>query len=110
MPKYLCEADYTAEGSAGLIKDGGSKRREVVTAAIKASGGSVEAFYFAFGTRDVVIIMDLPDNASAAALSLAVAATGSTRIKVTPLLTCAEIDTAAEKARKGTGYRAPGAS
>ncbi|MCC7010218.1 MAG: GYD domain-containing protein [Acidobacteria bacterium] len=106
MPKYLCEADYSQQGTSGLIKDGGSKRRAAVEAATKSVGGTLEAFYYAFGIRDVVIIVDLPDNVTAAALSLAVGATGAVTLKTTPLITCEEIDAAAKKAVR---YRAPGA-
>ena len=106
MPKYLFEADYTAEGTKGLIKEGGTKRRAAVSAALKAVGGKLEAFYFTFGTRDAVLIVDVPDNVSALAVSLAVGASGAVTLKTTPLITGEEVDAAAKKA---VGYRAPGA-
>ena len=49
MPKYLIQATYTAEGAKGLLSEGGTKRRDAAAKAIKAAGGKVEAFYFAFG-------------------------------------------------------------
>ena len=49
MPKYLIQASYTREGVHGLLKEGGSSRIETVTELIKGMGGTVEAFYFAFG-------------------------------------------------------------
>ena len=106
MPKYLCEVDYTQNGTAGLIKDGGTKRRQAVEAAVKSVGGSIDVFYFSFGIRDAVIIADLPDNVAAAAISLAVSASGAVSVKTTPLLTCEQIDAAVGKK---VGYRAPGA-
>jgi uncharacterized protein with GYD domain len=106
MPKYLVNASYTAEGVKGVRKDGGTKRRDVATRAVEGLGGKVEAFYFSFGPHDVVLIVDLPDNAAAAALSLAVAATGSVRLSTTPLLTVEEMDHASQKK---TAYKAPGA-
>ena len=30
MPKYLIRASYTQEGVQGLLKEGGTKRRQVV--------------------------------------------------------------------------------
>ncbi len=48
MPKYLFEASYTAEGLKGLLKDGGSKRREDLQESVKQLGGTLEAIYFAF--------------------------------------------------------------
>ena len=106
MPKYLCEADYTKDGMAGLIKDGGTKRKQAVEAALKSVGGSLDAFYFSFGARDAMLILDLPDNTAAAAMSLAVSASGAVVLKTTPLLTCEQLDAATSKIPH---YRAPGA-
>jgi uncharacterized protein with GYD domain len=105
MPKYLIQGSYTAEGAKGLRKDGGSKRRQVAEALAKEAGGKLEAFYFTFGETDVAIIADLPDNVSVAALSLAVNASGVTKVRTTPLLTPEEMDAAA---KKQLGYRGPG--
>jgi uncharacterized protein with GYD domain len=97
MPKYLVTASYTTEGIKGLLKDGGSKRRQVVEAALKSIGGRVEAFYFAFGDHDVYVIMDAPDNISVAAASMAIGASGAVNTKTVVLLTPEEIDQAAKK-------------
>ena len=105
MAKYLVQASYTAEGVKGLLKDGGSGRRSAVAKLIESVGGKVEAFYFAFGSRDVYIIADMPDNASAAAASLAVNSTGAVTTTVTVLLTPQEVDAACQKT---PAYRAPG--
>jgi uncharacterized protein with GYD domain len=106
MAKFMVQASYTVEGTKGLIRDGGSKRRAVVEKAIGALGGKVEGFYFAFGKSDVVIIADLPDVASAAAIGLTVGATGSVKTVTTPLITVEEMDTAC---KKHVTYTAPGA-
>ena len=106
MPKYLINVSYTADGAKGLRKDGGTKRRDVANRAAKGLGGTVEAFYFCFGQDDAVLLVDFPDNVSAAALSLAVAATGSVRLITTPLITPEEMDRASQKK---TAYKAPGA-
>ena len=105
MPKYLVQGSYTAEGAKGLRKDGASKRRQAAEALLKEAGGKLEAFYYAFGDTDFALIADLPDNVSSAALSLAVNASGVTRIKTTPLLTVEEMDAAT---KKQLGYRGPG--
>jgi len=105
MPKYLIEASYTLEGVKGLVKDGGSKRREAAEAAIKSVGGRIEAFYFAFGDPDAVVITDLPDNVSAAAASVAINASGAVSVKTIVLLTPEELDSAVKKT---VNYRAPG--
>jgi uncharacterized protein with GYD domain len=105
MPKYLIEANYVGEGISGLLKEGGSRRRAAVEEMFGSMGGSVEAFYYAFGEKDVFIIGELPDNATAAALSLRVNATGAASCKVTVLMTPQEIDAAAKKT---ITYRPPG--
>src|SRR6185369_455230 len=94
MPKYLFEVDYTAEGTQGLLKDGGSKRRAVVDKAVKDVGGKLEAFYFTFGIRDAVVIVDVPDQATAIAISLAVSATGSVKFRTTQLISPEDVDKA----------------
>jgi uncharacterized protein with GYD domain len=105
MPKYLCEASYTPEGTKGLMQEGGSKRRAAVEGALKALGGRLDGFYYALGGSDVYVIIDAPDNVSVAALSMAVNAAGAVRLRTTVLLSVEEID---EAARKSVAYRAPG--
>jgi uncharacterized protein with GYD domain len=97
MPKYLAVASYTSEGIKGLTKAGGASRRTVVEKLLKSLGGHIEAFYFAFGENDAYLILDVPDNLTAAAISLAVAGAGATRMKTIELLTPEEIDRAMEK-------------
>ena len=105
MPKYLVQASYTAEGIQGLVKDKASGRKAAVQSAVKAVGGKVDAFYYAFGADDAVIILDLPDNVTAAAVGLATLGSGTVRVRTTPLLTVEEVDKALEIKMK---YRAPG--
>jgi uncharacterized protein with GYD domain len=105
MPKYLAVASYTSEGIKGLTKAGGVSRRTVVDKLLKSLGGHLEAFYFAFGENDAYLILDVPDNLTAAAISLAVAGAGATRMKTIELLTPEEIDQAM---RKHVHYEAPG--
>lgn len=97
MPKYMIQASYTAEGIRGLMKDGGSKRRAAAEAAVKGVGGKLEIFYFAFGDTDVYAIADLPDNASAAAISLAVTGSGAVNARTTVLMSPEEMDQATKK-------------
>jgi len=107
MPKYLLEVSYTAEGAKGLLKEGGSKRRAAAQTLIQSIGGSIEAFYYAFGAHDVVVIADMPDAASVAAASIALAASGAVRSKTTILLTPEDIDSAV---KKSPAYTPPGGS
>jgi uncharacterized protein with GYD domain len=105
MAKYLSEVSYLPEGAKGLLKDGGTKRRQVVEAAIKANGGKLEAFYFAFGKKDAYLIADMPDHVSVAAMALVVNASGAASVRTTVLLTPEEIDQAS---KKSIPYAPPG--
>ena len=105
MPKYLLQASYSAEGSKGLLKDGGSKRLSAARTLVESLGGKIESAYFAFGATDVIVIIDMPDNASAAAASLTIAGSGALTGKVTVLLTPEELDQAS---RKSPTYKPPG--
>jgi uncharacterized protein with GYD domain len=104
MSKYLLEVDYTLEGVRGLKSEGGSARVAAASALIEGLGGKVESFYFGFGATDVFVIVDMPDNVSAAA-ALAVSAGGGATSRTVVLLTGAEMDAAV---KKETTYRAPG--
>jgi uncharacterized protein with GYD domain len=105
MPKYMIIISYTAEGARGLLKEGGTSRRKVAEDLAKGMGGTIESFYFAFGADDVYVIGDFPDAESAAAVSLALGASGAVRARTVVLLTPEEVDGAAKKT---VDYRPPG--
>src|SRR5215471_18759530 len=105
MPKYLFQGSYTEQGLKGVLQEGGSKRREAAEQLLKGMGGRLEAYYYAFGNNDFVIIADLPSNVDAAALSLAVNASGAVESRATVLITPEEVDQATKKTVK---YRPPG--
>ena len=105
MPKYMFKVKYTAEGVKGLLKDGGSKRRQVATDAVKSVGGKMESFYFAFGTTDVFAICEMPDHVTMSAAALAIGSTGAVSVKTVVLITPEEIDQASKKV---VTYKAPG--
>jgi uncharacterized protein with GYD domain len=94
MPKYLFQLSYSTEGFKILLKDSGTKRRELTEQFMKELGGSVEAYYFAFGDTDVYVISDAPDNVAAAVAALNVNAGGVVKLKTTVLLTPEEVDQA----------------
>jgi uncharacterized protein with GYD domain len=59
-------------------------------------GGTCESFHFAFGDSDAFVIVDVPDNVTAAAVGMMVGSSGMTSCKTTVLLTPEDIDRAAE--------------
>ena len=109
IPKYLFQSSMTEEGLEGLLQEGDSSRVEAVAKAAEAMGGTMEAYYFAFGETDVYVILDLPDNVSATAASLITNAAGTTITQVTVLITPEEVDQATKVANEMSGaYRPPG--
>lgn len=105
MPLYLIEGSYTAEGTKGLLKEGGSKRRAALQKAVESVGGKLHAFYYAFGKWDVVAIAEYPDHATATSASLAVNSSGVVMARTTVLITPEEVDAAV---KKSVAYRPPG--
>jgi uncharacterized protein with GYD domain len=107
MAYYLYQGTYTAEAVKALLKQPGN-RSEVVRKAVEELGGKLEGAWYSFGESDVVLIVQMPDNVSVAALSLAVAAAGTVHGgKTTPLMTMDEGLAAMRKAGAST-YRGPG--
>ena len=106
MPKFLIKASYSTQGIKGVVTDGGTGRVEAVSKAIAGVGGQMESFYFAFGTDDVYIVADMPDNKSAIAMAATVGATGAlSNYETVVLLEPSEIDQAL---RESVDYRPPG--
>ena len=105
MPKYLIQGSYSGEGLSGLLKEGGSKRREAAEQSVKGLGGRLEAFYYAFGNDDFVAIVDLPSNSDATALSLTANASGLVESRMTVLITPEDVDQATKKT---VTFRPPG--
>ncbi len=106
MPKYLYQANYTATGMQGLLREGGTSRRQVFDTIAREQGGTLETFYYAFGGSDLYMVFDLPDTTTAAAVSLAITAGGALSISTVQLITPEEIDIAVSKT---VTYRPPGA-
>ena len=65
--------------------------------AIESLGGEVKAVYFALGEADVYVIADLPDNESAAALSLPANVSDGLTAETVVLMTPEVFDTATRK-------------
>lgn len=105
MPKYLVSGSYTAQGAKGVAAEGGSARVEAVRRLAASLGGSVDTFYFAFGSDDFFVIMDMPSHEAVAAASMLVGQSGAANVRCTVLLTADEVDRAA---KLGGTYRAPG--
>ena len=105
MPKYLFHGSYTEEGLKGLLKEGGTKRREAVKQGAESQGGTLEALYYAHGDNDFYFIVDYPDNVNVIAASILANASGTVKVKTTVLITPEEVD---EAVKKTMDWRPPG--
>jgi uncharacterized protein with GYD domain len=105
MAKYLFDARYTSEGAKGVAREGGSGRRAAIAKMTEGLGGKLETFYYAFGDVDAYVIVDVPDNVSAAAIALAVNQAGTAAVKTVVLISPEDMDKAGKKT---VDYRPPG--
>jgi uncharacterized protein with GYD domain len=105
MAKYLWEISYTAEGAKGVAHAGGSARRAASKKMAEGLGGKLETFYYAFGDVDAYAIVELPDDASAAAVALAVNQGGGATVKTVVLIAPEDMDKAG---KMSVDYQPPG--
>jgi uncharacterized protein with GYD domain len=106
MPRYLIRANYTLEGLQGLLKEGGTGRRKAIETLASSLGGHLVSLDFAFGEDDVYAICEMPDDETAAAVSLRITASGAVTVNTTKLLSPEQIDAATQLELE---YRKPGA-
>jgi len=99
------QGSYTDQGLKGLIKDKATGRVTAIQKAAESLGGKLEVIYYTFGDTDLILILDPPDNASAAAFGITAASSGLIGVKTRTLLTVEEVDKAVGK---DVQYRAPG--
>ena len=108
MNTYLLEVAYTSNAWSAMISNP-QDRAQAVQKAVQNLGGKVNAFWMAFGDYDVIGIVEMPDNVSAAAFSIAISGGGACRaVKTTPLLSV-EDGLAAMKKAASCGYKPVGA-
>jgi uncharacterized protein with GYD domain len=106
MPLFLSQVAYNEEGWKALVSNP-QNRSDVIRTVVEKLGGRLVNAYFAFGDFDIVLIIEVPDNVSAAALAIAAAAGGAVKsIKTTPLMEAVEAVEALRKAAS-CGYHAP---
>jgi uncharacterized protein with GYD domain len=106
MARYLIKASYSAEGLKGVMKAGGTSRVKAVESAVAGVGGSLEAFYFAFGADDVYVVVDAPDHRAVMAMAAAVGSSGAIEsYETVVLMSPSEVDEAMQVA---VDYAPPG--
>ena len=106
MAFYLIQASYSGNAIGSLVEKP-QDRAASVRPVIRRMGGKLHGFWFSLGEYDVVAIVELPDNVSAAAMSMAIGSSGAlSAYRTTALLTSSEAREAMKMAG-GIGYKAP---
>ena len=106
MAHYLVQVAFTAEAWANMSRNP-QDREQAVRPVAERLGGTLQCAYWSFGEYDIVAILDMPDNVSAAAFSVAGSAGGAIKaVKTTPLIT---MDEGIEVMKKAAdiGYQPP---
>jgi len=107
MALQLVRFGYTPEAWAALLHNP-QDRRDMLAARIFGVGGRLEGFWYANGEHDGYALVDFPDQVAAAAVLVAIKATGSFRfLEATPLVTVEEMLDALQKANE-FAYVSPG--
>lgn len=104
MPSYLVQVAYTPEAVAALLKKP-QDRSSVVSKAAAKLGGTLKGAWLTFGDYDTIVVVDLPDNTTAAAFAMAISAGGSCKSVKTTALLSVEEGLAAMKKAGNTGYK-----
>jgi uncharacterized protein with GYD domain len=106
MPKYLVQVEYKIKAWNALVRNP-QDRLEIAGPIVEKLGGIIECAYLSFGKYDSISVLQMPDNLSAAALSMALLASGVfEKIKTTPLMTWEDGVEAMKKA-KNVAYKPP---
>jgi len=106
MPKYLVQVEYQTKAWTALVRNP-QDRLEIAGPVVTNLGGIIECAYLSFGDYDSIAVIQMPDNISAASLSMALLASGVFKtIKTTPLMTWEDGVEAMKKAKK-VAYQPP---
>ena len=107
MPHFMFQASYSGDALSALGKNP-EDRTDIVRRLIESVGGRLESLYFSFGEYDTVCIYEVPDNTAAAALAIAVGASGALATSKTTLLLTAAEGREAMARSAGAAYTPPG--
>jgi uncharacterized protein with GYD domain len=107
MPIYMLQASYTPESWATQISHP-HNREDELQLRCAVNGIKVLHFYYAFGEYDVVVIVEAPDNVTAAALAMVVASGGALKALKTTVLMTSQEGLAAMQLASGANYNPPG--
>jgi uncharacterized protein with GYD domain len=110
MALYLARAKFSKDAMQALVERP-EDRFVTTTRFLQGIGGRLHNYFFAFGEHDIILIYELPDNVSAAALAMVLTSSGAcTEVDTTVLLSMEEAISAMTQAGKAMAvYSPPGA-
>ncbi len=106
MPRYLMRLSASAETWSAMVKDP-QNRFEANRPLIESMGGKLEGYYFVVGEDEIVELIEMPDDVSMEAITMAVLASGAVRSVQTSTLLTAEEAMEAMRRAGSLGYRPP---
>lgn len=109
MAFYMMRGKFSQHAMGALVQRP-EDRMLTTTKLLKGVGGRLHYYFFCLGEYDFVLLFELPDNVSAAALSMTLSASGSVNsVDTTVLMTMEEAIAAMRKASDASGvYQPPG--
>jgi len=109
MTKYVSFFTYSSEAWARMISTPGD-RTAALRQVLDTVGGSLEVIYWMFGADDGIVIFEVPDSVSAAAVSLAAGSSGAFKhLETHELFTQEQLGEALARAKNTTqAYQPPG--
>ena len=104
MSLYMYQGAYTPESWAAQINDPQNRVEAVGKKVCDSVGGELVGGWLSFGDFDIVLILDVPDNISAAAIGLAVASGGAIKSSKTTVLMTGDEGVAALQKASSVSY------
>ena len=107
MPTFMVQASYTNTAWGKLVQRP-ENRMEAVKPMVERLGGQILSWYYTFGDYDVVVLFEVPNNGTAAAISMAIAGSGAVKAFKTTVLLSPDEGFDSMLLAQGAGYRQPG--
>ena len=106
MTQYMYQVSFTPEAWSRMAKEP-QNRESAIRPTIEKLGGKLVGYWMAFGESDAVVIVQMPDNVSAAAAAIAATAGGACKSLKTTVLMSVEDGMQAMRKAGGAGFRPP---
>jgi len=107
MPTFMVQASYTNTAWGKLVQRP-ENRMEALQPIMERLEGKILSWYYTFGDYDVVVMFEVPNNITAAAVSMAIAGSGAVKAFKTTVLMSPDEGFDAMLLAQGAGYHQPG--